>query len=163
MLSYPSSLQSHSDFPYAHNTCLAGFIRLDKCLPQAESHGDAGISGPTSVISHRMPLALPRVPCRCLCPFLPCKLWPSPCKQRIGVYPRFAGFIPHPDSPSNNRPGSVYVAAPFALCYGLRLWPAPLTGCDPFLDEPSQDRVGASSAHVLPHEPALCLHIHKGN
>ena len=29
--------------------------------------------------------------------------------------------------------------------------------------EPSQYRVGASSARVLPHEPALCLHIQKDN
>jgi hypothetical protein len=29
--------------------------------------------------------------------------------------------------------------------------------------EPSRDHVGASSARVLPHEPALCLHILKGN
>jgi len=29
--------------------------------------------------------------------------------------------------------------------------------------EPSRYRVGASSARVLPHEPALCLHIQKGN
>jgi hypothetical protein len=28
---------------------------------------------------------------------------------------------------------------------------------------PSRDRVGASSARVLPHEPALCLLIQKGN
>jgi hypothetical protein len=64
--------------PYAHNTHLAGFIQLDRRLPQAESRGDARISGPTSVIFHRMPMALPRVPCRCSCPSLPCKLWPSP-------------------------------------------------------------------------------------
>ena len=40
--------------PYAHNTILAGFIRLESCLPQLEFCGDAGISGPTSVIFHRM-------------------------------------------------------------------------------------------------------------
>ena len=149
--------------PYTRNTYLAGFTRLDKCLPQVESCGNARISAPTSVIFHRMPLALPRVPCRCSCPLLPCKLWPSPCNQRIGVYPRFAGFIPHPDSPNYIRLSSVYVAAPFALCYGLRLWPALLAGYDPHHCGPPQDRVGASSARVLPHKPALCLYIHKGN
>jgi hypothetical protein len=117
--------------PYAPNTHLAGFIRLDRCLPRAEPHGDAGISGPTSVIFHRMPMAIPRVPCRCSCPLLPCRLRPSPRFDRIGVYPRLAGFIPHPDSPSNSRPGFFHEAAPFALCYGLRLWLAPLTGYDP--------------------------------
>ncbi len=64
--------------PYARHTSLAGFIRLETCLPQAESCGNAGISGPTSVIFHRMPMALPRVPCRCSHPFLPWQLWPSP-------------------------------------------------------------------------------------
>jgi len=55
--------------PYARRTNLAGFTRLEPCLPQVESCGDAGISGPTSVIFHRMPLAIPRVPIRCICPF----------------------------------------------------------------------------------------------
>ena len=57
--------------PYAPNSYLAGFTQLDRCLPQAESCGDAGTSGPTSAIFHRMPLALPRVPCRCSYPLLP--------------------------------------------------------------------------------------------
>ncbi len=57
--------------PYAHHTLLAGFIRLDAYLPQVESCADAGISGPTSIICHRMPSALLRVPVRCICPLLP--------------------------------------------------------------------------------------------
>jgi len=64
--------------PYARHTLLAGFSRLEACLPQLEHCGDAGISGPTSAIFHRMPLALPRVLCRCIYPLLPCKHWPSP-------------------------------------------------------------------------------------
>ena len=114
--------------PYARNLYLAGFTQLDRCLPQLEHCRDAGISGPTSVIFHRMPMAIPRVPCRCICPLLPCRLWPSPIMQRIGVYSDYLGFIPHPDSPSYNHPGAVHEAAPFALYYGLRFWPAPLTG-----------------------------------
>ena len=114
--------------PYARNPYLAGFTQLDRCLPHAESCGDAGISGPTSVIFHRMPMAIPRVPCRCSCPLLPCKLWPSPNIQRIGVYSAQGGFIPSSDSPSYIRPIKCHEAAPFALCYGLRFWPAPLTG-----------------------------------
>ncbi len=57
--------------PYAHDPPLAGFTRLEEGLPQLEPCGDAGISGPTSVIFHRMPLAIPRVPTRCFRPFLP--------------------------------------------------------------------------------------------
>jgi len=119
--------------PYAHNTILASFTQLEPCLPQAESCGDARISGPTSVIFRHMPMAIPRVPCRCSYPLLPCKLWPSPNLQKIGVYSDALGFVPHPDSPSYSRPGFTYEAAPFALCYGLRLWPAPLTGYNPHL------------------------------
>jgi hypothetical protein len=126
MLSCPSSLPGHSDFPTPVTPILPISPPLDRCLPRVDSRGDARISGPTSVIFHRMPLALPRVPRRCSCPFLPCRLRPSPSIDRIGVYPRFAGFIPHPDSPSNNPPGFSHEAAPFALCYGLRLWLAPL-------------------------------------
>ena len=57
--------------PCANCANLAGFIRLESCLPQLEFCEDAGISGPTSVICHRMPSALLRVPVRCKCPFLP--------------------------------------------------------------------------------------------
>ena len=57
--------------PYVHTIYLAGFTRLDTCLPQLEFCRDAGISGPTSAIFHRMPLAIPRVPVRCFCPLLP--------------------------------------------------------------------------------------------
>ena len=64
--------------PCAPHTFLAGFTQLESCLPQLESCGDAGISGPTSVIFHRMPLAIPRVPIRCIRPLLPRWLWPSP-------------------------------------------------------------------------------------
>ena len=114
--------------PYARNTYLAGFTQLDLCLLPSEYGRDAGISGPTSAIFHRMPLAIPRVPCRCSRPLLPYRLWPSPSPKRIGVYSVLFGFIPPPGSPSYFHPASSHVAAPFALCYGLRFWPAPLTG-----------------------------------
>jgi len=114
--------------PYAPNSYLTGFTQLDSCLPQAESCGDAGTSGPTSVIFHRMPLALPRVLCRCSYPLLACRLWPSPYQERIGEYSDSIGFIPQPDSPSYICPAKCHVAAPFALCCGLRFWQAPLTG-----------------------------------
>ena len=100
--------------PYARNSSLAGFTRLDRRLPQVEFRGDARISGPTSIIFHRMPMAIPRVPCRCIYPLLPCRLWPSPNHQRIGVYSNSVGFIPQPGSPSYNRPVICHEAAPFA-------------------------------------------------
>ena len=100
--------------PYAHHTYLAGVTQLDPCLPQTESCRGAGISGPSSVICHRMPMALPRVPARCLCPLLPWQLWPSPQIYRIGAYPHCVGFVPQSDSPSYIRPMISYEAAPFA-------------------------------------------------
>ena len=82
--------------PYALNTHLAAFTQLDGCLPWAEPHGDAGISGPTSVIFHRMPLALPRVPRRYSYPFLPCRLRPSPSAEGRDAlqFLRFSFYVP---------------------------------------------------------------------
>ena len=100
--------------PYAHNTYLVGFTLLDTCLLPSEYNRDAGISGPTSAIFHRMPLAIPRVPCRCARPFLPYRRWPSPNQKRIGVYSDSFGFVPQPGSPSYIRPVSAHEAAPFA-------------------------------------------------
>jgi hypothetical protein len=57
--------------PYTLHSTLAGFTRLESRLPRVEPRGDAGISGPTSVIFHRIPLAIPRVPVKCFCPLLP--------------------------------------------------------------------------------------------
>ena len=53
MLSSPSSLQGHSDFPYARNAPLAGVTQLEARLPPLKYGGNAGTSGP---ISH--PLSL---------------------------------------------------------------------------------------------------------
>jgi len=76
------------------------------------------------IIFHRMPLAILRVPCRCISPLLPCRHWPSPNVERIGVYSVIDGFIPPPDSPSYTCPGIAYEAAPFAF----KLRPAVLAG-----------------------------------
>ncbi len=76
------------------------------------------------IIFHRMPLTILRVPCRCISPLLPCRHWPSPTIDRIGVYSVIDGFIPPPDSPSYTCPGIAYEAAPFAFM----LRPAVLAG-----------------------------------
>jgi len=139
--------------PHAHSTYLAGFTRLDSCLPQAESCGDARTSGPTSVIFHRMPMAIPRVPCRCPCPLLPCRLWPSPIWQRISVYPRPAGFIPHPNSPSYSRPGfksrgcTIHFMLRPAVLAGPPGWVRPVQHC-------GTSRLGTMSGQVRP----VCYH-----
>ena len=82
--------------PYAHNIPLAGVTQLESCLPRSEFRGDARTSGLTLVVFHRMPLAVPRVPCRCAGPLLPCRRWPSPYNKRIGAYPRRCGVYPSP-------------------------------------------------------------------
>jgi hypothetical protein len=62
------------------------------------------------------------------------------------------GFVPLPDSPSNLRPALAHEAAPFASCYGLRIWRAPLAGYDPRLF--SKSHRGALSRQVQP----VCYH-----
>jgi len=49
LLSCPSSLQGHSDFPSTPNACLAGFIQLGLRLPPSDLSRSRGISGPISV------------------------------------------------------------------------------------------------------------------
>jgi hypothetical protein len=67
-LRHPSVLNAH----------LAGLIQLDRRLPPSKLVETMGLQVRFSVVSLRMPLALPRVPCRCSCPLLPCRHWPSP-------------------------------------------------------------------------------------
>ena len=45
--------------------------------------------------------------------------------------PYFYGFVPQPDSSSYFCPAFLHEAASFALCYGLRVWLAPLAEYDP--------------------------------
>ena len=130
MLSYPSSLSDHSDFPTPVTCLLPVLSNLTHAYHPRSTDGGAGISGPNSDIFHRMPSALPRVHCKCLYPLLPCSFLPSPSDKRIGVYSDSLRFIPHPDSPSYTRPVKTPGAPPFSLCHGLRFWLAPLAGQD---------------------------------
>jgi hypothetical protein len=84
ILSCPSSLQGHSDFPSARNACLAGFIQLGLRLSPSDHGEGRRISGPISVRCPCMPLTLPRVLHRCSCPFLPGGHWPSPTTYGVG-------------------------------------------------------------------------------
>jgi len=126
MLSYPSSLLSHSDFP----TPLTNILPVSpNLIPAYHSWSPAETLGSQvlpPVIFHRMPMAVPRVLCRCSFPLLPYRHWPSPYQQGIDEYSISYGFIPHLDSLSYIRPVLFHEAAPFALCYGLRFWPASL-------------------------------------
>ena len=151
MLSYPSSLQGHSDFPTPVTSILPVSPNLIDAYRRLEPCRDAGISGPTSVIFHRMPMAIPRVPCRCICPLLPCRLWPSPFMQRIGVYSDYLGFIPHPDSPSYIHP--MRCSRGCTIRFMLR--PAVLAGTPDWVKPTSNaSRLGTVSGQVQP----VCYH-----
>lgn len=75
--------------------------------------------------------------------------------------PALRGLSLNQTLPAISVRSSIYEAAPFALCYGLRFRPAPLTGYDPLCCEPSRYRVGASSTRVSPPKSAPSLHIRK--
>ena len=128
VLSCPSSLQGHSDFPSARSASLAGFIQLGRRLPPSDRGGSRGISGPISVHFPRMPLTLPRVPDWCICPFLPNRHWPSPRAYGVGEYPAPAGLSLNRALPiTNARSDFTRLHPSFSYC-GLQVWPAPLTG-----------------------------------
>ncbi len=128
MLSLPSSLQDRSDFP-APIIGPCGFHTA--CTQLTVSRSNTEIQG--SQVQHSYS-------------FTACH-WPYPgsstgacalcfpvdygllhLRRRSAYILPKRRFIPHPDSPSYNRPDRSYEAAPFALCCGLRLWPASLTG-----------------------------------
>ncbi len=81
-----------SDFPYARNVLLAGFTQLDARLPPVETGGNAGISSPTSIIFHHMPMAIPRVPYQCSCPL-----------RRVGSTPHASLSLQALAFPSNEK------------------------------------------------------------
>ena len=77
MLSCPSSLQGHSDFP----TPITIFLPVSsdlKMLTTVRVLWRRWDLRSHTIFCHRMPMALLRVPCRCLHPLLPCKHWLSP-------------------------------------------------------------------------------------
>jgi hypothetical protein len=125
MLSRPSSLQGPSDIPPPVARFLPVSSDLRRAYRRRRTAEMVGLQVQDSVLCLRMPMALPRVPDRCARPFasLPALAFPINVKGRR--VSRLLGFIPSPDSLSNDRPGLPDEAAPFALCYGLRIWLAP--------------------------------------
>jgi len=125
VLSRPSSLPGPSDIPPPVTCLLPGSADLKRAYRRRRTAEAVGLQVQGSVLCLRMPMALPRVPDRCLRPFasLPALAFPKTVVGRR--VSRSLGFIPLPDSLSNDRPGLSDEAAPFALCYGLRIWPAP--------------------------------------
>ena len=146
MLSSPSSLQGHSGFP----TPITGILPGSSDLNQLTTDGNLWRrrdlwSNICSLSPHAIGLTpgLPRV----LVPFTSSRILAFPISvEGRQVSHQSNGFIPQPDSPSYDSPALCYGAAPFALCYGLRIWLAPLTGYD--LIVPS--RHGTLSGQVQP-------------
>lgn len=125
MLSRPSSLQGPSDIPPPVTCDLPVSSDLKRAYRRRRTAGTVGLQVQGSVFCLRMPLALPRVLCRCAHPFASLQTLAFP-KTVVGRrVSRLLGFIPQLDSLSNFRPVLSDEAAPFTLCYGLRIWRAP--------------------------------------
>jgi hypothetical protein len=165
VLSRPSSLQGPSDIPPPVACLLPGSADLRWTYRRRSTAGAVGLQVQASVLCLRMPLALPRVPDRCVCPFasLPALAFPITVEGRRVA--RCFGFVPLPDSLSNIRPGLSDEAAPFALCYGLRIWLAPRAEYD---SRHENGRLrGTMSGQVQPrcyqHDPPPAYTPKKGN
>jgi hypothetical protein len=162
MLSCLSSLQGHSDFPAPITTILPvspGLIAAYCRWSPAETLGSQ-VLPPLSVTACRWPYPGSPPGACALC-------FPG----NSGLLINFRGSARIPQcrvcpsiglsqlSPSDDilRGCTIRLMLRPAVLAGTPDWVRP-TNC-----EPSRYRVGASSARVLPHEPALCLHIQKGN
>ena len=115
VLSCPSSLQGHSDFPSARNTRLAGFTQLGRCLPPSDHGGSRGISGPIlrSLSPHAADLTPGPPPVHL--PFSSRWTLAFPHNVRGRRVSRTRGFIPLSGSPSYTSPISAHEAASFVF------------------------------------------------
>lgn len=77
------------------------------------------------------------------------------------MYHRFPVFIPQSDSLSYTRPTTSYEAAPFALCYGLRFWPAPLAKYSPYYNAGFHGTVSGQVQPVCYHTNPPSAYISK--
>jgi hypothetical protein len=161
MLSHPSSLQNHSDFP----TPLTHILPVSPNLIHAYRRWS-----PAETLGSQVLPPLSFTACR----------WPYPGSltgAHALCFPASSGLLPSIKG-SARIPYRVYPFIGLSQLYPsdqmsrgctirFMLRPAVLAGPPDWVGHalcmPSRDRVGASSARVLPHEPALCLLIQKGN
>jgi hypothetical protein len=163
MLSCPSSLQGHSDFP----TPVARILPVSPDLKRAY-HA-------RRVVETLGPQVLPPLSftaCRWPYPGSPSGAFALCFPDGSGLLPinRGSACIPALRGLSLNRTlPAITVQSSFTRLHHSLYATAYGFGRHPWLGktrisrEPSRHRVRASSARVLPHEPALCLHIQKGN
>jgi hypothetical protein len=163
LLSSPSSLQDQSDFP----TPIISFLPVSPDLKMtyrnrspAETLG-AQVLPPLSFTACRWPY--PGSPASALALYFPADSGLLPVNRGSACIPTARGL-----SLTRTLP-AITVQVVFTRLHHSLYATACGFGRPPRLGTThtpcgsSRDRVGASSARVLPHEPALCLHIHKGN
>ena len=163
MLSCPSSLKGHSDFPTPITAILpvsSDLIAANRRRSPAQTLGSQVIP-PLSGTACRRPYPGSLAGAHALC---------FPASSGLLQVNRGSAYIPalRRVSPaiglSQLCPSNLELRG---CTVRFMLRPATLASTPgwvrPVLHEPPRYRVGASSARVLPHEPALCLHIQKGN
>ena len=131
MLSCPSSLQGHSDIPTPITSVLPISPNLIDAYNSRRSVETLGLQvlPPLSFSTCRWPYPGSLTSAYTLYFLASIGLLRKP--KRSACIHALPWFIPHPDSLSNICLGRIHGAAPFALCYGLWIWPAPLTEYDP--------------------------------
>ena len=160
MLSYPSSLQNHSDFPTPVTPLLPVSSGLTRAYHSRNSVETLGSQVPHHYLS---PHAIGHTPgpLQVLTPFTSLQTLAFSKHREDQRVVRHRRIYPSPRTlPAILVRVSLTKLHHSLLSYGLRLWPTPLAEHDPrAMHEPSRYRVGASSARMLPCEPAPSLHI----
>jgi hypothetical protein len=172
VLSRSSSLPGHSDSPNVHDRFLpvsSGLQAADRSWSVVKTYTPYDpAETPGSQVRPfyhflRVPMALLRVPCRCVSPFASLQAAAFPlsvegrrvaCREQVCPATGLSRQLP---SGVISRSCTIRVILRPA---DLASIPDRVGLCS---SEPSRYCVGASSARVLPHEPALCLCPRKGN
>jgi len=163
MLSYPSSLQNHSDFPTPITPILPALPSLIGAYHRRSPVETLGsqVLPPLSFTACRWPYPGSPAGAHTLC---------FPADTGLLPYMRGSANIPTESDLSLNRtlPAITVRRNVTELHHSLYATACgfgrhPRLGKTRIFCEPPRYRVGARSARVLPHEPAPSLHIQKGN
>jgi hypothetical protein len=163
MLSCPSSLQGHSDFPTPVARILPVSPDLERAYPARRGVETLGpqVLPPLSFTACHWPY--PGSPSGACALCFPDGSGLLPIIRGSACIPALRGLSLNRTLPATTVRSSftkLHHSLYAAACgFGRHPW----LGKTRSFCEPSRHRVGASSARVLPHELALCLHIQKGN
>ena len=133
LLSCPSSLQGHSDFPSARNARLAGVTQLDLRLLPPDRDRNRGISGPPSRSLSPHAAGLTPGPPQVRLPFS--SLWAMAFPQQVEgrrLSPFSRGLSHSRTLPAISIRVLITRLHHSSSYCGLRFWLAPLTGYDSF-------------------------------